>query len=206
MKTLRSRYIVISVAAFAVLISAVFAGMAFAANATPAPRLPMVPTVTPLAGDLITSPAIQNGPRLTLRRPDTPSAITQQEALDAIAATGVDWPVTGLFAGEKVTVAAVYGLGTLGNSGPHLTANGQPSAGGCMDWFGPCNIPVQKCVRGAGCTATGAVIGHVDNRPLWIIDVGNVAFYGSHTTANHAVYAVDVATKTVVSIWSYNGP
>ena len=65
-----------------------------------------------------------------------------------------------------------------------------------MPWVGDQNIPIK---------GTNIVLNHIEPRPRWIIDYGNVTAYGSQAEFNHAVYAVDVESKSVLKIWFYQG-
>lgn len=84
-------------------------------------------------------------------------------------------------------VVAMYGLATFGKPGEV----GKP-------WLGDRNIPLP----------TGEVLDHIENRPMWILDFGNIPG-GISSRAdsghNHVVYAVDAQTRAILLIWSYAG-
>lgn len=156
-------------------------------------------------GNVISTPAIQSGPSVTFRALTTAPGISQHDAQQAIDNRGVPGAFGGAVNGKQVTATAIHGVATFGHPGTRSAANGSPLSGGCVNWFGPCNLPVEQCVKGVGCSRTSAVIPRLENRPMWIIDLGNIEFRGSHSTFNHAVYAVDDATRSVVYAWFYNG-
>jgi len=98
---------------------------------------------------------------------------------------GVPFGLGGDYLGKPVTVTAAYGLGTFGHWDPVAGA-----------WIGDLHIPLK---------GTDIVLDHIEHRPMWILDYGNVVAYGSQTTFNHAVYAVDEETRTVLLAWFYQG-
>jgi len=138
--------------------------------------------------------------------------ISSLDAQNALADEGVPWALGGTFpsqSGASVTITAIYGVATLGrpiDTSTFVFPNGQGATGGCINWAGPCNLPVYKCVRGAPCTLTADVIPRLENRPAWVVDVGGATFYGSQISYNHTVYLVDEETKSIPIIWGYNSP
>jgi len=100
------------------------------------------------------------------------------------------WGLGGQFQGKTVTVAAWYGLGTVGHPGDA----GKP-------WLGRRNIPLKD----------GTLLDHIQHRPMWIIDYGNMVAYGAGAPKkpapvyNHTVYLVDAQTRTVLEVRFYQG-
>ena len=150
---------------------------------------PLVGTVAPAADEVLPLPGNPHDPdRGTLLRTSAPPLISRQEALHLIHNGGAPWALGGQYEGETVTIRAEYGLVTLGRPGEHG-----------RDWLGDRNIPLP----------TGEVLDHIERRPMWIVDYGNVIAYGSGCPRcpppifNHIVYAVDAQTRAVLLSWFY---
>lgn len=160
-------------------------------------------------GTSVSIAALQNGPNLTfVSTLDTPT-IALPDALALIDTKGIPFALGGQYAGKTVAINATHGRATFGfaaDTSKVKAPRGGQFTGGCAGWLGTCNIPVQQCVKGQGCTLTGQVIPRLENRPMWIIDYGNIVFPTSGRPANHAVYAIDDQTRSVILIWGYNGP
>ena len=105
--------------------------------------------------------------------------------MQVVKSFGVPFGLGGEYEGQAVNVTAAYGIGTFGHSG----GPGQP-------WIGDRNVPLK---------GTNTVLDHIENRPMWILDYGNVIAYGTQATFNHAVYAIDIQTRSVLMIWFYQG-
>jgi hypothetical protein len=147
---------------------------------------PVLATATPAGSDVIAHPASNNGRRFTLHRAPTPPTFSEQEAIQ-IARSNSGAPQE---LGNQVT--AVFGLATFGRPG-----------GPGLPWLGSRNVRLPN----------GQVLDHIEKRPMWIVDFGNVdgdsgVSRSPTSTAprhNHIVYAVDVQTRGVVLVWSYAG-
>jgi len=103
--------------------------------------------------------------------------------------------------GKAVTVSATFGLVNEGS-----LANGR-------SWAGTVNLPVSVCDGDGNCKDTGKKIDHLENRPMWIIDYGNLGIpvfdvmCNGCTPApvnNHMVYFVDADTGSVMLIKQYH--
>ncbi|HUZ02869.1 MAG TPA: hypothetical protein VMU89_21215 [Thermomicrobiaceae bacterium] len=155
---------------------------------SPSPTRRPTPTAadqpTPAIGGVIALPASQSGD-LTLVRTTRSPTFSQQAAMQLVEDLGVPFGLGGDYLGKPVTVTAAYGLGTFGHWDPVAGA-----------WIGDLHIPLK---------GTDIVLDHIEHRPMWILDYGNVVAYGSQTTFNHAVYAVDEETRTVLLAWFYQG-
>lgn len=85
--------------------------------------------------------------------------------------------------GRPITVTTTFGLVTEGYRGPD---------GG---WGGMVNIPLRDCTIAAVCTDTGKKLDHLENRPMWLIDIEGVSLPsagGSNAKkTNHVVYGID---------------
>jgi hypothetical protein len=136
------------------------------------------PSVTPV-------PAASASGELTLTPDPNAPVFSQQEAMQVVSNFGIPFALGGAYQGQVVSLAASYGIGTFGHPG----GPGQP-------WIGDVNIPLK---------GTSTVLDHIENRPMWILDYGNIVAYGSQATFNHAVYAVDIQTRSVLKIWFYQG-
>lgn len=115
---------------------------------------------------------------LTLISTGTPPSITSAEAID-IVRRSVTAPLT-----DQIT--STFGLATFGQRG----ADGR--------WVGDQNVRLPD----------GEIVDHIENRPMWIVDVGGLeGAVGGQTTRqyNHVVFAVDTMTRGVVLVWSYPG-
>lgn len=119
--------------------------------------------------------------------PGTPSpSFSQQDAMQIVKAVGVPWALGGTYQDQQVSVSAHYGIGTLGHADPTER----------VPWVGPRNVPIK---------GTNIVLDHIADRPMWILDYGNVAAYGTQITYNHAVYVVDEQTRTLLITFFYHG-
>lgn len=179
------------------------------------------PTVSPTPGPAITAPFIAPFHDLALFQTSLPSTLQQQNLLKVIADQGYHEPnvPTGqLYQGKAMTVTALFGLGTVGRPGatgaipnaPNSGVSGAPSLSGtlppaCVNWQGPCNIPVRTSVGGQ-CSDTGQVIPRIEKRPLWIVDLGNAPLFGSRHTFNHSVFVIDDVTGNVIEVIGWDGP
>ena len=99
---------------------------------------------------------------------------------------GVDiWNLTNsTVSGKPVTVTTTYALVTEGHPGP---------VGG-SGWAGAVNIPLRNCTVKAICTDTGKVLDHIENHPIWLIDVEGISQPAGGANArptNHIVYGID---------------
>jgi hypothetical protein len=114
--------------------------------------------------------------------------ISQQEAMQAVADLGVPWALGGEYNGKTVTVAAWYGCVSFGRPG-------NPS----QLWPGAPTIRLKD----------GQVLDRIEYRAMWLIDYGNVVAHAAGSSAtpgpeyNHAVYAIDAQTRTVLLTWFY---
>jgi len=135
-----------------------------------------------------------------------PPLISQQEAMQIVADRGVPWARGGQWQGKPVTIDTTYGLATLGQPGDTTglhKGDNMPLIGECAGWIGLCGLQVQPCHNGA-CINTGKVLGRLVNRPIWLLDYGNISAVGSKGPPNnHAVYIVDATEKFVLLIISY---
>ncbi len=115
---------------------------------------------------------------LTLVRTGTAPTISSTEALD-IVRNSITAPLTD-------QISSSFGLATFGTRDTRGI------------WVGDQNVRLPN----------GEIIDHIENRPMWIIDVGGVeGAVGGPTTRpyNHVVFAVDAMTRGVVFVWSYPG-
>ncbi len=154
-----------------------------ALGADTAPSALPSPVATPAVGEVIPLPASTPG-GLTLVQTDKVPAFSQQEAMQIVHDFGIPFALGGDWEGLQVTVSAAYGLGTFGHPGP-------PG----MPWVGLQHVPLK---------GTDVVLDHIENRPMWILDYGNVRAGGSQAEFRHAVYAVDEETRSVLTIWFYD--
>ncbi len=154
-----------------------------ALGADTAPSAIPSPATTPAVGEVIPLPSSTSG-GLTLIRTDTVPAFSQQEAMQIVHDFGIPFALGGDWEGLQVTVAAAYGLGTFGRPG-----------GPGLPWLGDRYFPLK---------GTDVVLDHIENRPMWILDYGNVRAGGSRAVFRHAVYAVDEETRSVLKIWFYD--
>lgn len=156
------------------------------ATIDPAPPVDMSITLPPTL-------SLENSagaPVTLLRLPGEPP-FSREEAMRVVA-TRFPWGLGGAWEGTPVTVHAWYGLGTIGQRGP---------TGG---WSGSVNIPLD----------TGDTLDHIEDRPLWLLDYGNVpGIIGSGCPGclpppvyNHNVYAIDAATRSLLWTASYADP
>lgn len=147
---------------------------------------------------LITLPTAlaQNLSELHIRATNLVPSISQRDAMQVVYNfTKQNWAL-----GKNGNTWAQFGLVTIGSSG----GAGKP-------WAGLRNIQVLNCSAGK-CQNTGQVLDHIENRPMWILDYGNVDAPSlgvlpcpNCTTTpipdnNHIVYTVDVQTKTVMGM------
>jgi len=148
-------------------------------------------------GEAILSPAVKEGPNLTLSWTSQLPLITQQEVVNILHQSGVKWEAGTQRADKTITLTAIHGLATFGHagdtSGIALPDESYPK-GACANWLGPCPLPIIKCTDGGICGDTGRVHGRLEKRPMWIIDYGNMLIesggspLGQPSTANHIVY------------------
>ena len=147
------------------------------------------------------------GNRLSIKmfRTIDPPLISLEQAKKAIYNEGLDFSVTGILNGKVVTLDAAYGLVTLG------TKN---TGGNKQGWLGPQNIPVPSCDSSGKCNPTDAILNHVENRPMWVLDFGNTDFPAAGVPCtsnpcptpqifNHSVYTVDAISGAVFTAEFY---
>jgi hypothetical protein len=123
---------------------------------------------------------------VTLRSSTPSPSFSQQDAMQIVKAIGVPWALGGNYEGQQVNVSAHFGIGTLGHADPTEQ----------VPWVGPQHVPIK---------GTDIVLDHVADRPMWILDYGNVAAYGSQIAYNHAVYVVDEQSRTLLITFFYHG-
>ena len=121
----------------------------------------------------------------TLVRDAQAPPFSLQDAMQILDDAGVPFAFGGEYQGQQVTVTAAYGIGTFGHPGI-----------GAIPWIGPMHVPVP---------GRDIVLDHVANRPIWIVAYGNLKIPGSKGVYDHAAYAVDVQTRTLLYAWTYNG-
>ncbi len=95
--------------------------------------------------------------------------------------------------GKPITVTAVFGLVTEGRPGP-------------SGWSGMRNIGGVNCKLEGECTLTGQVLDHLEDRPMWVIDIEGVyqPFAGDPSIKNnHVVYGIDVQTLERIGFGPY---
>ncbi len=154
-----------------------------ALGADTAPSAMPLPVATPAVGEVIPLSSSTSG-ELTLIVTEKAPAFSQQEAMQIVHDFGIPFALGGDWEGLQVTVSATYGIGTFGRPG---------SPG--LPWLGNRHAPLK---------GTDVVLDHIENRPMWILDYGNVRVGGSRAEFRHAVYAVDEETRSVLKIWAYN--
>lgn len=156
-----------------------------AAPSTPIASVDASLTASPAPGQQIAVPGAA-ADSLTLMQAAQPATMSEADALQAVANFGIPWAHGGEYDGQTVAMQAYYGLATFGKPGPNGT------------WIGPVHQSLPN----------GAVLDHIANRPMWIINYGNIVTTihnaGGTIVTNHAVYAVDVATRTVLRVWAYH--
>jgi hypothetical protein len=116
--------------------------------------------------------------QLTLVRSGSSPPISSADALQIVRGS-IAGPLT-----DQIT--STFGLATFG----HRDAEGR--------WVGDMNVRL----------ANGEIIDHIENRPMWIVDVAGIegAVGGEPTEPyNHVVFAVDIGSRGVVFVWSYPG-
>ena len=109
--------------------------------------------------------------------------------------------------GQTILYTAYYGLVTVGYRGP----NGL--------WAGSfLNVPISKCTVDGKCTETGEVLDHIENRPMWLIDLEIDVPNGGATCPpagtpcpkprdnNHQVNLVDAQTLMFIGGADYYQP
>ncbi len=142
-------------------------------------------TVTVDTGQVI---PLSFGPSLGVKaiQPSLPPLHTSDIALQALRAhlNIVDiWNLKdSTLNGQPITVTTTFGLVTEGYRGPD---------GG---WGGMLNIPLRDCTVTAICTDSGKVLDHVENRPIWLIDIEGIRQPSGGPNAkptNHVVYGID---------------
>lgn len=166
----------------------------------PPPRKPP-PTSLPFpVEELVPLPTeLKDVSNLIMRRAGKASLLSENDALQAVSNMGVPFVKGGQYLGKTVTIKSYYGLVTIGS----------PNSKG--EWVGgPVNIPLQTCSASNQCTPTGKVLDRIENRPMWLLDYGNVAFKTSGIAGppyhhNHSAYLVDEETKKVLLVIGYTG-
>ncbi len=131
-------------------------------------------------------------------KPSSPPIHPSDIVLQALRArlNGVDaWNHTAsTIDGKPVTVTTTFGLVTEGYKGP----DGR--------WAGMLNIPLRNCTVTAICTNTGKVMDHVENRPIWLIDIEGInqpnAGAGGKLT-NHVVFGIDDQSLDMFNFGKY---
>lgn len=116
--------------------------------------------------------------QLTVIRSGSAPTLSSADALEIVRGS-IAGPLTD-------QISSTFGLATFG----HRDAHGQ--------WVGDMNVRL----------ANGEIIDHIENRPMWIIDVAGIegAVGGEPTEPyNHVVFAVDIESRSVVFVWSYPG-
>ncbi len=132
----------------------------------------VVPVVTPTWGGF---PTITNGPQypskfaeqgLFIKPVAGTPIVSRDDALRAMLNRGEQTTLTIVsdhqivVNGQSILYTAYYGLVTDGYRGP----NGL-WAGGNL------NVPVSKCTVDGKCVPTGEVLDHLENRPMWVVDL-----------------------------------
>ena len=172
------------------------------ATAAPKTAAPIIATVLP------TSPVVIQGTAsvsvgasqvislpyfsaLNLRaiKPISPPLHSADIALQTLKGDDDRWDFANSTAsGKPITVTTTYVLLT----------EGQPGPVGGAGWNGSVNIHLRNCTVKRVCTDTGKVLDHLENRPMWLIDVEGIsqAVGGPipNTTPipqNHIVYGID---------------
>ncbi|HEX2915038.1 MAG TPA: hypothetical protein VH186_29865 [Chloroflexia bacterium] len=157
-------------------------------------------------GDKVLLPLDGQGTGIKLIRTLDPPLISLQEARSAVYNRGISWALGGNLNGQAVTLTAAYGLVTIGS--PTATGNG---------WLGPQNIPLSICTTDGKCSPTNAVLNHIENRPMWVLDYGNTNFPANGPACvstpcptpqiyNHSVYTVNAQTRAVITADFYTAP
>ncbi len=163
-------------------------------------------------GEASMHPAITSKPDLTFVGTANRPKISSFDVQNTLADAGIPWALGGDFPGRPgmpVMITAIHGVATFGqptDTSTLVSPSGNGATGGCVNWGGPCNLPVYKCVRGGACSQTAAVIPRIENRPVWIVDIGGAVFYGSQINYNHTVYLVDEENNSIMVVWGYNSP
>jgi hypothetical protein len=167
------------------------------------PPQPVKPTPTSLpfpVSELVSLPTeLMDVTNLIMRRASKASILSENDALQAVSNMGVPFAKGGQYFGKTVTIKSYYGLVTKGS---------RNSKG---EWVGgPINIQLQTCSSSNQCTPTGKVLDRIENRPMWVVDYGNVAFRtsgigGTPYSHNHAAYLIDEETKEVLLVIGYTG-
>lgn len=109
--------------------------------------------------------------------------------------------------GTVIPFRATYGLVTVGGPGPN---------GGWAGSF--LNAPLSNCTLDGKCTPTGEVLDHIENRPMWLIDLEITVPVGGQTCPpastpcsrppdpNHQVDLLDAQTLSLFGGASYYQP
>ncbi|MBN9392593.1 MAG: hypothetical protein J0I20_31450 [Chloroflexi bacterium] len=158
----------------------------------------------------VSGAAVQANKMLKIVATDEPPVLSETEAFQVVQNAGIPWAFGGFYKDRRVSVSPIYGLATLGFAGDTsniYTSKGTHPTGACANWIGPCNFPILKCNLGK-CLDTGRVIERFENRPVWIIDYGNILWQNGGTgsvapASNHAVYLIDALEKAFIVAWGY---
>ena len=162
----------------------------------PTPTVPAKPTPTLAAGEEINLP-FSKRVDIKVVKASFPPPISKETALKALRyrqnAVGL-WDLDKSTAeGKPITVTAVFGLVTEGRPGP-------------SGWSGMRNIGGVNCQLEGECTLTGQVLDHLEDRPMWVIDIEGVyqPFAGDPSIPNnHVVYGIDVQTLERIGFGPY---
>lgn len=138
-------------------------------------------TPTPTIGAI--PPARLAAADVTLKPTDAPPLISSHQAMQVIGHQGIPWALGNSWNGLPITVTAAYGVGTIAGL-QHVP------------------LPGNK------------MLDRVVEVPMWIIDYGSTGplAYGGGCPGcppdeqNHAVYAVDAESRSILVIWAYNDP
>jgi hypothetical protein len=148
---------------------------------------------------MLTLPKELAGDDLHIRVTNSQPVISQQEAMQIVYNfTKADWAL-----GKNGGTWAQYGLVTLGSAG----STGKP-------WIGPRNVSGLNCSADK-CQRSSQVFDHIEDRPMWVLDYtstdiavpGVMPCPGCPNTPSsgtgHAVYTIDVQTKTIMGPVSF---
>ena len=124
---------------------------------------------------------------LSAIKPISPPLHSADIALQIVKGDDDSWDLANsTIAGKPVTITITYALVTEGYMGP----SGK--------WSGMVNIHLRNCTVKGVCTDTGKVLDHLENRPMWLIDIEGVSQpVGGpvpNTTPipqNHIVFGID---------------
>jgi len=167
--------------------------VSIATSSTPTPDTtfvlpPAKPTPTLAAGQEIILP-FNKKVDIKVVQASFPAPISKEIAIRALRyrQNAVDmWDLNkSTVSGKPITVTAVFGLVTDGKPGP----NGF--------WSGSVNVGIENCQLEGECVLTGQVLDHMENRPMWVIDIEgiNQPFAGGPSIINnHVVFGIDAQT------------